>query len=66
MFARFLPYRDSRREISGKKFRQKILPKDGKRIRPVQNFGNLAVRELPFYLLYCLFGSLMPDHYPAF
>ncbi len=25
------------------------------------NFGNLAVRELPFHLSYCLFGSLMPD-----
>ncbi len=44
-----------------KKFRQKILPRDGKRIRPVLNFGNLAVRELPFHLLYHLFGSLMPD-----
>ncbi len=66
MFAQFLPYRDSRREIFGKKFRQKFLPKDYKRIRPVQNFRNLAVRELPFYLLYHLIGSLMPDHYPAF
>ncbi len=60
MFAWFLPYSDSRREIFGKKFRQKILPKDGKKIRPVQNFGNLAVQELPFCLSYRLFGSLMP------
>ncbi len=47
-------------EIFGKKFRQKSLHKDKKIIRPVWNFGNLAVRELPFRLVYHLFGSLMP------
>jgi hypothetical protein len=44
----------------GKKIGQKILPKDGKRMRPVRIFGILAVRELPFLLRYHSFGSLMP------
>ena len=61
MFACFLPYRDSRWENVGKKIGQKILPKDGKRMRPVHIFGILAVQELPFRLRYCSFGSLMPD-----
>jgi hypothetical protein len=43
-----------------KKIGQKILPKDGKRMRPVQIFGILAVRELLFRLRYHSFGSLMP------
>jgi hypothetical protein len=43
MFACFLPYRDSHWENMGKKIGQKILPKDGKRMRPVQIFGILAV-----------------------
>ncbi len=43
-----------------KKIGQKILPKDSKRMRPVQIFGILAVRELPFHLRYYSFGSLMP------
>jgi hypothetical protein len=43
MFACFLPYRDSCRENEGKKIGQKILPKDGKRMRPVHIFGILAV-----------------------
>ncbi len=60
MFACFLPYRDSRRENMGKKIGWKFFPKDGKRMRLVQNFGILAVRELPFHLRYHSFGSLMP------
>jgi hypothetical protein len=60
IFACFLPYNDSHRENIGKKIGQKILPKDGKRMRPVRIFGILAVRELPFCLRYCSFGSLMP------
>jgi hypothetical protein len=36
------------------------LPKDGKIIRPLQKNVILTVRELPFCLLYCLFGLLMP------
>jgi hypothetical protein len=61
MFACFLPYRDSPREIVGKKIGQKILPKDGKRMRPVWIFWILVVRELLFHLRYHSFGSLMPD-----
>jgi hypothetical protein len=38
----------------------KTLPKDGKIIRPVQKNVILTVRELPFRLSYCLFGSLVP------
>jgi hypothetical protein len=45
---------------TGMSDRRKILPKDGKRIGPVRNCGNLAVQELPFRLSYRLFGSLMP------
>ncbi len=60
MFAGFLPYHDSHHENMGKKIGQKILPKDIKRMRPVQIFGILVVRELPFRLRYCSFGSLMP------
>ena len=56
----FLPYHDSHRENMGKKIGQKILPKDGKRMNPVQIFGILAVRELPYRLRYRSFGSLMP------
>jgi hypothetical protein len=59
MFACFLPYRDSLWENVGKKICRKILPKDGKRMRPVQIFGNLAVQELPFRLRYHSFGSHM-------
>jgi hypothetical protein len=58
MFACFLPYHDSHRENVGKKIGQKILPKDGKRMRPVWIF---AVRELLFRLRYRSFGLLMPD-----
>jgi hypothetical protein len=29
-------------------------------MKRVQNFGNLAVRELPYHLKYWSFGSLMP------
>jgi hypothetical protein len=58
MFACFLPYSDSHQENMGKKIRWKILPKDGKRIRPVQIFGILAVRELPFHLRYRSFACL--------
>ncbi len=61
MFNCFLPYGDSRWEKVGKKIGQKILPKDGKRMRPVQIFGILAVQELLFCIKYCSFGSLMPD-----
>jgi hypothetical protein len=43
MFACFLPYRDSHQENVGKKIGWKILPKDGKRMRPVQIFGIWAV-----------------------
>jgi hypothetical protein len=46
-----------------KKIGWKILPKDGKRMRPVQIFGILALRELPFCLRYHSFGSLMPALY---
>ncbi len=60
MFACFLPYHDSHLENVGKKIGRKILPKDGKRMRLVQIFGILAVRELPFHLRYHSFGSLMP------
>jgi hypothetical protein len=63
MFACFLPYHDSRRENVGKKIGWKILPKDGKRMRLVQIFGILAVRELPFCLRYLTFGSLMPAYW---
>ncbi len=62
LFACFLPYHDSRRENVGKKIGQKILPKDGKTMRPVRIFGILAVRELPFRLRYRSFGFLMPDY----
>ncbi len=43
-----------------KKIGWKILPKDGKRMGPVQIFGILAVRELPFRLRYHSFGLLIP------
>jgi hypothetical protein len=44
MFICFLPDGgDSCRENMGKKIGQKILPKDSKRMRPVQIFGILAV-----------------------
>jgi hypothetical protein len=56
MFACFLPYRDFHQENVGRK----ILPKGGKRMKPGQIFGILAVRELPFCLRYHSFGSLMP------
>jgi hypothetical protein len=62
MFACFLPYCDSCWENMGKKIGRKILPKDGKRMRPVQILGILAVRELLFHLRYCSFGSLMPGY----
>jgi hypothetical protein len=58
MFICFLPYSDCRQENLGKKIRQKFFPKNGKRMKTVQNFGNLAVRELPYHLK--SFGSLMP------
>jgi hypothetical protein len=61
MFACFLPYHDSHQENVGKKIGWKILPKDGKRMRPVRIFGIWAVRALPFCLRYHSFGSLMPD-----
>jgi hypothetical protein len=59
LFACFLPYCDSHQENVGKKIGRKIFPEDSKRMRPVQIFGILAVRELPFHLRYCSFGSLM-------
>jgi hypothetical protein len=34
-------------------------------MKTVQNFGNLAVRELPYRLKYRSFGSLMPDMYKS-
>jgi hypothetical protein len=43
MFACFLPYRDSHQENVGKKIGWKILPKDSKRMKPVQIFGIWAV-----------------------
>ncbi len=46
--------------ILGKQIRQKIFPKNSKRMKTVQNFGNLAVWELPYHLKYQSFGSLMP------
>ncbi len=46
-----------------KKIGRKILPKDGKRMRQVQIFGILAVRELPFRIRYHSFGSLMPVYF---
>ncbi len=45
----------------GKKIGRKILPKDSKRINPVQIFGILTVQELPFPQRYRSFGSLMPE-----
>jgi hypothetical protein len=42
-----------------KQIKRKMLPKDGKIIRPVRNFLILTVRELLFCLLYHLFGSFM-------
>jgi hypothetical protein len=57
----FLPYCDSHRENVGKKIVRNILPKD----RPVQIFGILAVRELPFCLRYRSLGSLMPDNHQS-
>ncbi len=60
MFACFLPYGDSHRENIGKKIGWKILPKDGKRIRPIQIFGIWAVRELPFHLRYRSFACRPP------
>ncbi len=33
---------------------------NGKRMKTVQNFGNMAVRELPHCLKYQSFGLLMP------
>jgi hypothetical protein len=43
------------------------LPKDGKRMNPLQIFGVLAVRELAYRLRYRSFGSLMPGcHYAEF
>jgi hypothetical protein len=62
MFACFLPYCDSCRENVGKKIGQKILPKDGKRMQPIQTFGILAVQDLLFRLRYRSFGSLMPGY----
>ncbi len=61
MFACFLPDRDSRQENVGKKIGQKILPKDGKRMRLVRIFGILAVQELPFCLRYDSFILLLSD-----
>ncbi len=43
----------------GKEIRQKIFPKNGKRMKMVQNFVNLAVQELPYHLKYRSFGSPM-------
>jgi hypothetical protein len=56
MFACLLPYSNPCQENVGKKIGQKILPKDSKRMRPVQIFGILAVQELPFRLRYRSFG----------
>jgi len=42
--------------------RRKIFPKNGKRMKMVQNFGNLVVQELPYHLKYRSFGLLMPSH----
>jgi len=61
MFTWFLPYCDTYLENVGKKIGWKILPKDSKRMRPVQIFGMLVVREFPFRLRYSSFGLLMPD-----
>ncbi len=44
VFACFLPYHDSHWENVGKKIGWKILPKDGKRMRPVQIFGMCDTR----------------------
>jgi hypothetical protein len=63
LFACFLPYRDSHRENVGKKIGQKIFPKDSKRMWPMRIFGILAVRELPFHLRYCSFGSLKTQNF---
>jgi len=46
--------------LVGKSLEKNLDKKYCKSIRPVQNSGNLAVRELPFCLSYRLFGSLMP------
>ncbi len=46
----------------GKKFRQKIFPKNGKILNRIQIFMIWAVQELPFHLSYCLFVSLMPGY----
>ena len=62
-FAQFLLHWHYCREFEKKKLKLKILPKDCKRIWLVWNFRNLAVRELPFHLLYHWFGLLMPDCY---
>ncbi len=48
-----------------KKIGWKILPKDGKSMRPVRIFGILAVRELPFCLRYRSLGLLMPDNHQS-
>ncbi len=61
MFACFLPYHEYCWENVGKKIGQKILLKEGKRMRLVQIFGILAVRELPFHLRYHSFASIMPE-----
>jgi len=42
--------------------KRKIFPKNGKRMKMVQNFGNLVVQELPYHLKYRSFGLLMPVH----
>jgi hypothetical protein len=44
----------------GKKFRQKIFPKNGKRMRPVQNFRIWQYENYHYHLSYWSFVSLMP------
>jgi hypothetical protein len=65
MLACFLPYRDSHGENVGKKIGQKILPKDSKRMRLVQIFGILVVRELPLCQRYRSFRSLVMAMWPV-
>jgi hypothetical protein len=49
-----------------KKIGRKILPKDSKRMNPVQIFGILVVQGLPFRLRYQSFGSPMPAYFYVF
>jgi hypothetical protein len=51
MFVCFLQYRDSLQENFGKKIRQKFLPKDGKRMRPVQIFEIWQYKNYRYHLL---------------